>query len=175
MKTKKIPLILMLATLFAMSFNASAAVPVSCAPLVPAKLQVQPYNALNALIAPHLTAIKNKLDVVQDVLTYNILLAEANADALLTTKGRIVVTLPDGTVVVDTSKGKLNTFANYKAKKINENHNTRIAILDAQLYECGVGLETKRSTTDNAIESYVARRLGNYLDNSGTVRFSKHN
>ena len=173
MKTKKIPLLLMLTTLFIMSFNASAAV--SCAPLVLSKLLVQPYNALNALIAPHVAIIKTKLDAVHDQATYATLLAESNADALLTPKGRVVVTLADGTVVVDTAKGVLNTYANYIAKKINENHNSRIAILDAQLYECGVGLETKRSTTDNAIESYVAKRLGNYLDNSGTVRFSKHN
>jgi hypothetical protein len=173
MKTKKIPFLLMLAALFIMSFNASAAV--SCAPLVPTKLLVQPYNALRALIAPHVATIKTKLDAIHNQATYATLLAEANADAALTPKGRVTVTLSDGTVVVDTSKGALNTFANYIAKKINENHNSRIAILDAQLYECGVGLETKRSTTDNAIESYVAIRLGHYLDNSGTVRYSKHN
>jgi hypothetical protein len=45
---------------------------------------------------------------------------------------RIVITLPDGTVVVDTSKNN-NTYANFQAKAINENHNTRVAILDAQL------------------------------------------
>lgn len=83
-----------------------------------------------------------------------------------------MITLPDGTVVVDTSKGTANTYQNFKNKVINENHNTRVAILDAQIYDCGVGLETKKSTTDNVVESYVAKRLGNYLDSAGTVRIS---
>jgi hypothetical protein len=83
------------------------------------------------------------------------------------------VTLPDGTVVVDTKKTALNTYANYVAKKINENHNSRIAILDSRLFVCGAGVETKRSTTDGVVENYVAMRLGNYLDNSGSARISK--
>ena len=78
----------------------------------------------------------------------------------------------DGTVVVDTSKGATNTFANFDAKKINENHNTRISILDAQLYDCGVGLETKTSSTTDVKEVYLAKRLGNYLNSAGTVRLS---
>jgi hypothetical protein len=173
MRTKKTPFLLVFVALFIASFNAAAAP--SCAPLVLNKLLAQPYSALNALLAPHLVPLKAKLDAVKNQATYATLLAEANADAAKTPKGRVLITLPDGTVVVDTSKGAANSYANFVAKKINENHNSRIAILDAQLFECGVGLETKRSTTDNVIESYVARRLGNYLDNSGTVRFSKKN
>jgi hypothetical protein len=171
MRTKKIPFLLALVALFITSFSAAAAV--SCAPLVLTKLLVQPYSGLNALLTPHLVPLKAKLDAVKNQTTYATLLAEANADAAKTPKGRVVVTLPDGTVVVDTAKTTLNTYANFLAKKINENHNSRIAILDSQLFECGVGVETKRSTTDNVVESYVARRLGNYLDNSGTVRISK--
>lgn len=83
---------------------------------------------------------------------------------------RLVVTLPDGTVVVDTSK--TNSYTRYKAKTINENHNTRIAILHSQLHVCGHGVETKFSTSDNTRESYVAIRLGAYLNSSGTARIS---
>jgi hypothetical protein len=152
------------------SYEASA---VSCAPQVPALITKLPYSTLNAKLSPRLVAIKAKLDGVKNQATYAILLAEANATAASIAKGRVLITLADGTVVVDTSKGAANTFANYSAKKINENHNTRIAILDSQLYECGLGVETKRSTTDGVVESYVAQRLGKYLDNSGTVRISQ--
>ncbi len=172
MRTKIILSLLVSTVLSIASFNASAA---SCAPLVPNKLLVQPYIALNNLLKPHLAKLKSTLDLVKDQTSYAKLLAEANLTALSTPKGRVVVTLQDGTVVVDTSKGASNTYVNYIAKKINENHNSRIAILDAQLYECGVGVETKRSTTDNKVESYVAQRLGTYLESSGTARFSKSN
>lgn len=94
--------------------------------------------------------------------------------------GRVVITLPDGTVVVDTGKGTaVNTYANYMAKAINENHNTRIAIHDAQEYECAEGVETKWSTSIGASEYTVARRLpdGNtyatgYRNSEGTIRLS---
>jgi hypothetical protein len=171
MRLKNYPLLLMVViALFSASFNAFA---VSCAPLVSAKVNAAPYKALNTALSTHLVAFKAKLDAVKDQATYAILLTESNATAASITNGRIVVTLADGTVVVDTSKAGLNTYANFKAKKINENHNSRIAILDSQLFECGIGVETKRSTTDGVVETYVARRLGNYLDNSGTVRISK--
>lgn len=168
---KKTPLLLLLAILVTTSFNVAAAV--SCAPLVMTKVAQAPYKALSDKLTPRIGPFKTKLDAVKDQATYATLLAEATATAASIAKGRIVVTLADGTVVVDTSKGATNTYAMFNAKKIGENHNTRIAILDAQLYECGIGVETKRSTTDNAVETYVAKRLGNYLDNSGTVRISK--
>jgi hypothetical protein len=146
---------------------------VSCAPLVATKVAAAPYRALNRILAPHLASLKTRLDAVQDQATYAPLLAEANATAASTANGRVVITLPDGTVVVDTSRGAANTYANFVAKTINENHNSRIAILDAQLFECGIGVETRRSSTTGAVENYVARRLGAYLDNSGTARMSK--
>ncbi len=171
MKTNKTPLLFALVALFIMSFNAAAAS--SCAPLVLNKLAALPFSTLNGKLTPRLVPLKTKLDGVKSQATYATLLAEANADAVLVPKGRIVVTLPDGTVVVDTSKKTLNTYANFLAKKINENHNTRVSIFDAQAFECGVGVETKRSSTDGVVESYVAKRLGNYLASSGTVRISK--
>ncbi len=90
--------------------------------------------------------------------------------AALLANGRVLITLPDGTVVVDTSKSTDNTYANFQAKAINENHNSRIAILDAQHWACGIGLETKTSTTTGAVEVYLAKHLGTYLNSAGTVR-----
>ncbi|MBA3757047.1 MAG: hypothetical protein H0X02_12860 [Nitrosomonas sp.] len=168
MKMQKIFLLPVLAALFFISFNAMAA----CAPQVQTKLAAAPYNTLNAILTPaKLTSFRNKLSAVQNQATYATLLTEANATAAMLANGRIVVTLPDGTVVVDTSKSN-NTYANFGAKAINENHNTRVAILDAQLYDCGIGLETKTSTTTGDIEVYLAKRLGTYLDSAGTVRVS---
>jgi hypothetical protein len=156
------------AVLFLTSFNVMAA----CAPQVQAKLAAAPYNTLNAVLtSAKVNSFKNKLSAVKNQATYAPLLAEANATAAMLTDGRIVVTLPDGTVVVDTSKSN-NTYANFVAKAINENHNTRVAILDAQLYDCGLGLEAKTSTTTGDQEVYLAKRLGNYLDSAGTVRLS---
>lgn len=168
---KKASLVLLVLTaLFVTSFNAMAA----CAPQVTTKLAAAPYDTLNAILTPaKVTSFRNKLNNVTNQGTYAILLAEANATATLIANGRIVVTLPDGTVVVDTSKGANNTYANFIDKAINENHNTRVAILDAQIYDCGVGLETKTSSSTGVQEVYLAKRLGAYLDSVGTVRLSR--
>lgn len=169
MKMQKMSLVLALAaSLFVISFNAMAA----CAPQVQAKLVAAPYDTLNAILTPaKVTSFRNKLNAVTNQATYGTLLTEANATATLIANGRVVVTLQDGTVVVDTSKAN-NTYADYVAKAINENHNSRVAILDAQLYDCGIGLETKTSTSTGVVEAYLAKRLGPYLDSAGTVRLS---
>jgi hypothetical protein len=121
--------------------------------------------------------------------------------------GRILITLPDGTTVVDTSKtdapgcdttaaacagwngfpvpppagcactGQQNSYGHFVKKSVNENHNSRIAIFDAQEYLCGIGLETKFSSSTGQDEHYVALRLastilGGHLDSTGTVRAS---
>ncbi|HRB97086.1 MAG TPA: hypothetical protein PKY67_05165 [Nitrosomonas sp.] len=168
---KKASLVLLVLTaLFVTSFNAMAA----CAPQVTTKLAAAPYDTLNAILTPaKVTSFRNKLNNVTNQGTYAILLAEANATATLIANGRVVVTLPDGTVVVDTSKGANNTYANFIDKAINENHNTRVAILDAQIYDCGVGLESKTSSSTGVQEVYLAKRLGAYLDSVGTVRLSR--
>ena len=168
---KKASLVLLVLTaLFVTSFNAMAA----CAPQVTTKLAAAPYDTLNAILTPaKVTSFRNKLNNVTNQATYAVLLAEANATATLIANGRVVVTLPDGTVVVDTSKGANNTYTNFIDKAINENHNTRVAILDAQIYDCGVGLETKTSSSTGVQEVYLAKRLGAYLDSAGTVRLSR--
>src|SRR5262249_31392441 len=122
--------------------------------------------------------------------------------------GRVVVTLPDGTAVVDTGKtddpvcdttvpacaawngfpvdpppgcpcmtGQKNSYGHFLKKSVNENHNSRIAIHDAQEWACGLGAETKFSSSQNDREHYLAVRLadmvlGGLLNNNGTVRAS---
>jgi hypothetical protein len=85
---------------------------------------------------------------------------------------RLVVTEPDGTVIIDTIKTTSNTFSNWKTKTINENHNSRIAILDAQSLEGGVGYEFKHSSTMDLYQYYVAIRAGLRYKNYGTFRLS---
>jgi len=92
---------------------------------------------------------------------------------------RLVITEPDGTVVIDTARPPgTNTYANWQNKLINENHNSRVAILTTQLFPCGVGYETKYSSTlsSNQLlpinQAYVAIRAGPFLNNAGTFRLS---
>ena len=94
------------------------------------------------------------------------------------TTARILFCLPDGTVFYDSSRigntdpTKLNTWTNAENKTINENHNTRAAIMNAQLLEDGVSFESKFSTSDNIYEDYVAVRIGPQGANAGTIRYS---
>lgn len=180
--------LILIASLFILSFNAVAApAPIavgSCPGQVVAKAAVAPYSALHGLLT---TAVINNLNTrlgsVNSQPSYALLLTAATAlKNSIGLNGRVVITLPDGTVAVDTSKTN-NTYADFQNKAINENHNTRIAILDTQIFECGLGLETRVSSSTGNTENYVARRLGNattaatyrasYLNNNGTVRVSK--
>lgn len=85
---------------------------------------------------------------------------------------RILITLPDGTVMYDSSKGNTNTRDNFLSKSINENHNTRVAIMIAQMNKCGIGYEEKYSSTTQNNEIYVAYRIGDQYHNTGTFRLS---
>jgi hypothetical protein len=112
--------------------------------------------------------------------------------------GRVVVTDSDGLVVVDTGKPNgtgcdgvfladggtcepnENDYPSYNAggapatfsETINVNHNSRVAILDAQTFVCGLGVETKYSNSVHVDQNYVAIRLGPYLNSTGTARIS---
>ena len=86
--------------------------------------------------------------------TYQLLLTRARSVADTVTAGRVVVTLPDGTVVVDTAAAddptntlpSGNSFQHFSEKTVNENHNSRVAIFATQIYPCGIGVERKLST-----------------------------
>jgi hypothetical protein len=85
---------------------------------------------------------------------------------------RVLVALADGTVCYDSSRGT-NTYNNYLNKSINENHNSRVAILQALLSNNGVGFEAKLSTTTNILTNYLAQRI--WVTNGrpmGTIRVS---
>lgn len=132
---------------------------------------------INALI-PAFGQLSAQLAALTDQTSYQALLNTANALAASLATARVVVTLPDGTVVLDTARDdntadpKSNAYQHFLDKTINENHNSRLAILGAQEYACGVGLESKLSTTTGLTESYVAIRVGAQLDSLGTVRMS---
>jgi hypothetical protein len=154
-----------------------------CAPRVQGLIEKDPvYAELFQILDPQVSQLKELLAAVVDQATYQNLLDLARSIASSKTTGRVLITLPDGTVVVDTSKPddppdstpdvQANSFQHFKNKTVNENHNTRISILDAQLWPCGLGVERKFSTTDNVSEIYLAERLGPYLNNEGTARLS---
>lgn len=136
------------------------------------------YQSLMDILTPHRIDFRDRLAAVTNAATYVNLLNLANTIANQNS-ARIVVTLPDGTVVVDTNRNdgpadpKNNAYPNFVNKTINENHNSRIAFMSAQTWPCGVAVETKTSTSTGQVENYVAFRLGAHLDNAGTVRISK--
>ena len=156
----------------------------ACAPMVNRMIRQAPYRILaRTLRQSNLAEFQRLLEAVSDQATYELLLNKAINVALSTptNTGRILIALPDGTVVVDTSRpndplNELavgNSYQHFQDKTVNENHNSRIAILDAQLYPCGRGVESKLSSTTETTQAYVAYRLGNYLNNAGTVRISQ--
>lgn len=155
------------------------------------------YNELYQQLRPYLepslgggnSALANRLSRVQGQAAYENLLDLAN-DISANDQYRVVITLPDGTVVLDTSRDdwyrgdsgfcksdpRKNCYVNFQNKTINENHNSRVAIFSAQALSCGYAIETKSSTTTGQKEHYLAVRLngpsGSHLDSAGTVRIS---
>jgi hypothetical protein len=158
----------------------SASAQVACQPGYQAALagpHGATYQALFAALNPHTTELRNRLGAVMNGATYVNLLNLANSIAT-NNNARLVITLPDGTVVIDTNRNdgpsnpQNNAYPNFVAKTINENHNSRVAILAAQTWPCGTAVETKTSTSTGEVENYVAVRLGNHLDSQGTARLS---
>lgn len=109
-------------------------------------------------------------------------------NALKVVSPRIMITESDGTVIVDTAAWtgtgpyfRKSTLANWQSKTVNENHNTRVAILDCQIFPCGYGAESKFSSSVLAVQNYVAHRLkgldnsdNSYLRSAGTIRLSQN-
>jgi len=71
---------------------------------------------------------------------------------------RVLVVDSDGTIAVDTAKN--NTFAGYRAKTINENHNTRTYNIGAAMSSDGIFYQEKYSNSVGTNQVYVATRLG---------------
>lgn len=102
-------------------------------------------------------------------------------NALKVVSPRIVITQPDGTTIIDTAQWtgtgpyfRVSTFANWQANTINANQNTSVSIMLAQIWPCGIGLETIYNSPLQALQDYVALRLGDYLYNAGTIRISQN-
>jgi len=83
--------------------------------------------------------------------------------------GYVVVSLPNGKVVVDTRLGECNTLENFHDDFIGPNQNTNIATMNAQLWPCGVGVETTHKCSKWPTTHCVAVRLGDYLESAGTI------
>jgi hypothetical protein len=138
------------------------------------------YTVLINALVPQLGSLYAQTVAVIDQPTYAILLTSARGLALSVPNGRALIALPDGTVVIDTARADDptnvmaagNSFQHFQTKTVNENHNSRIAILDAQVWPCGAGLERKFSSSTGFTETYFALRLGAHLDSAGTVRLS---
>ena len=136
------------------------------------------YIALATALGPAVPTLTTQLAAVVDQATYQTLLTTANALAGTVATGRVLITLPDGTVVLDTNRADntadptSNSYQHFLDKTINENHNSRIAILAAQEYPCGVGIESKLSSSTGQNEAYIAIRAGTHLDSVGTLRMS---
>jgi hypothetical protein len=136
---------------------------------------------LNALMASFNaaagTAVYDFLDSSNDSIKWSTMSALINlwvsSNSLSATELRVVITLSDGTVAYDTSKANANTYEKYVAKTINENHNSRVSILQALLGSSGIGFETKYSTTSTHLTNYFSQRVGpSVADALGVIRVS---
>jgi len=138
------------------------------------------YLQLVEALFPQLGDLTVGLSQVVDQDSYATFLAFNRVIITLLPGSRMLVALPDGTVVLDTARTDDpnntlpvgNSFQHFQQKTVNENHNSRVAVFSAQLYLCGYGLESKLSSTTGLTESYIALRLGNHLDSIGTARIS---
>jgi len=170
-----------------------------CAANVETLKNVAPYKALFTALDPKISPLTTAVNSVLVAPTVPAKTAAyVNMVARIQTvlfpgigaSPRLLLAESDGTVLYDSAQiGKTvtnstascgpiglvprNSYASFCTKQVNENHNSRIAILDAQLYPCGRGLETKYSTSVNKFQFYVADRMGVYLNNRGTARYSR--
>lgn len=117
------------------------------------------------------TFLKTETALTYDI-AYLAIKAWVGDNAANNTGLRVVLTLSDGTVAIDTSKSN-NSFVNYQSKSINENHNSRLAIFTALASNAGTGQETKYSTTTRVQTYNYAQRMGLSPEESvGVLRVS---
>eukprot|EP01084_Bolivina_argentea_P156869 273353_1 len=137
------------------------------------KLEHEPYRSLNMAVDANFDALCGALEDwdPSDKGSYTAIKA---IGAKITNKYgyRTTLCVPDGSVIYDAPKGADNTFENAVNKAIDENHNTRVSIMSAQLNDEGKGWEEKLSTSSSTVENYVSRRCGDQFENFGTVRLS---
>lgn len=120
-----------------------------------------------------LSYLNNLADATYSDMSIALFAAKSNFTAPGVISLRILVTLPDGTTIFDSSKGNNNSHTNANSKLINENHNSRLAIMAACLSQSGVGMEKKYSSSTGLNEQYLAHRIGKtQQDAIGCVRWS---
>jgi len=113
---------------------------------------------------------------------YAALLAYAVALAATLPTGNVIIADSNGNVAVDVAQGGTNTYANYQSGSIAPNQMSNIAVIDAQAWPCGLGVQSVYSNTLPGIQNVVAKRLNaipfsnvgsnSYLNSLGTVLMS---
>lgn len=121
--------------------------------------------------------VKNEDDYVYYIaqyvydIQYNLIDTYAYPESL-----RFTLSLQDGRVIFDSAAGYDNTYARAlginNEDRINENLNTRVSVIKAQLSDCRIGYEKKESFTTGVDEVYVAIAVGPPDESLGTVRLS---
>ena len=123
-------------------------------------------------ILGYLNSNSNNADATYSDMSIALFAARNNFSAPGVTSARILVTLPDGTTIFDSSKGN-NSRLSITSKSINENHNSRLAIMAAGLSQSGIGMEKKYSSSTGLNEQYLAHRIGKtQQDAIGCIRWS---
>lgn len=93
---------------------------------------------------------------------------------------RVVSSIVDGNVIFDSNCSDnpedpdSNTYIHAYNFKINENHNTRGSFITSQIFNNGIGFETKYSSSTEQVESGVAFRVGKFGNAVGTIRYSAY-
>ena len=119
--------------------------------------------------------VNNFLTTVTEA-NWNLMVAAFQSDSYATSLGnstpynttaagqviRTLVTVADGTVAYDSSKGTAgNTWAKFGTKSINsDNHNTRPEIMLAILSSSGTGVANRYSTSVSKVDMNLATRFG---------------
>jgi hypothetical protein len=136
---------------------------------------------LAVLLVTFLSTTQNSINTFLNATNstnYNAMLTDLNAAQASIATGanstfRSLGCTSDGTVFYDSSKGADNTYANFLAKVINENHQPRPEILLAVLGQTSVGESDRYSTSVATTQKYRAFRLGDSTNNNlGTIRVS---
>jgi hypothetical protein len=137
-----------------------------------AQYQEQLTDLLEKFLKKEYTTDKTNYDVILDFLiepkqdiyikTINILYELVDESDIIIKKDsfRVVCTIPDGTVWFDSSKGSKNTWENFQAKSINENHNTRAPFMSVLLKNDRTSFETKYSSSTKVNEYRLTYRFG---------------
>lgn len=152
----------------------------SCGAGISDALFIDPFNPLYRTLAVNQSTLTSLIANVNSSSNYNLLLSLANSIASSRANGRVIITIPNGTVMIDTAQGASNTFTNFLTNMVNPNNlNTSIPIANALTYPCGIGLQTAFDTTSSTFDVAVSLRLGSFLGiegpNYGVITFVTSN